>query len=135
MQGLLKNVMELQRCTFGDAYEWIDEQERKQMPTWRLYDILQDSCFPQILVDKTPHNADHPSFLDHAESIFNSAARYCHLVRHPYACIASGVARRQPQRMLHGPALHLPRGVPFADCVVHSLTVWQVALSCVATYA
>ena len=57
-QGLLKNLMELRRCTFGDAYEWVDEQERKQMPIWQLYDALQYLCAPQILVDKTPHNAD-----------------------------------------------------------------------------
>jgi hypothetical protein len=98
-EGLLKNLMELRRCTFGDAYEWVDEQERKQMPIWQLYDALQYLCAPQILVDKTPHNADHPSFLDHAESIFSSAARYCHLVRHPYACIESGLELRRDMSM------------------------------------
>lgn len=48
-------------------------------------------CCDVILVDKSPSYADHASYLDHAHAIFGSAARYVHLVRHPYACIESGV--------------------------------------------
>ena len=43
----------------------------------------------------TLSSADHPNFLDHANSIFKSAACYCHLVRHPHSCIASGLELRR----------------------------------------
>ena len=63
LQGLLKNVMELRQCSFEYAYEWIDEQDRKQVASWRMYNILQELCTPQILVDKTPHKCAHAYLL------------------------------------------------------------------------
>jgi hypothetical protein len=94
-EGLLKNVMELRPCSFEDAYLWLGELERQKTPTFHMYKTLQELCDPRILVDKTPHNADHANFLQHAHAIFASSAKYCHLIRHPYTCIASGVELRR----------------------------------------
>lgn len=69
--------------------------ERRETPVWRAYATVQDLCGSRVLVDKTPHNADHPRFLEHAHAIFGREARYVHLVRHPYACIASGLELRR----------------------------------------
>ena len=62
------------------------------MPIWRVFErLITDLGGTRILVDKTPTYLEHPSYLDHAHAIFGSAANYIHLVRHPYACIESGV--------------------------------------------
>ena len=93
-EGLLKNAMELRQCSLEDALEWVDDLGRRGTATWRVYQTLQELCNPRIFVDKTPHNADHVSFLEHAQAIFANA-RYCHLVRHPYSSISSGVELRR----------------------------------------
>lgn len=95
MEGLVKNVVELGPRSFEGACDWIRALERRKTPTWRAYELLQELCAGRLFVDKTPHNADHPSFLEHAHAIFGRAARYCHLVRHPHACIASGLELRR----------------------------------------
>ena len=59
-------------------------------PTWHTYQVLQDLCYPRLLVDKTPPNAGHPLVLQRAREIFASP-RFVHLIRHPYAAIQSGV--------------------------------------------
>ena len=59
-EGLLKNVMELRRCSFEDAMEWLDEQEDKRLPIPQVYALLQGLCSPRILVDKTPHKCVQP---------------------------------------------------------------------------
>ena len=41
-EGLLKNVMELRRCSFEDAIEWLDEQEEKRLPIPQVYAVLQE---------------------------------------------------------------------------------------------
>ena len=102
-EGLVKNVMELGAHTLEDAYNRLDDLERQDTSVWRMYQILQDMCSPRILVDKTPHNADHASFLEHAHAIFGSAASYCHLVRHPYSCISSGLELRRDVRPMGPP--------------------------------
>lgn len=59
-------------------------------PTWRVYELLQELAAPRLIVDKTPPNAESELFLRRAHHTFQ-AASFVHLVRHPYACIASGV--------------------------------------------
>ena len=93
-EGLLKNVMELRQCSLEDALGWVDDLERRGTATWGVYQMLQELCNPRIFVDKTPHNADHKSFLEHAQAIFANP-RYCHLVRHPFSSISSGVELRR----------------------------------------
>ena len=91
LEGLVKTVAELRRCDVGDAAEWVASHEEEEIPTWRTFEMLQEMRCNTILVDKTPQYVDHPSYLDHAHAIFGRSARYVHLVRHPYACIESGV--------------------------------------------
>ena len=93
--GLHKNAMDLKACSFEAAYDWLGGLGRRAAPTWRLYQLLQELCTVRILVDKTPHNGDHPSFLAHAHAIFGMSASFCHLVRHPYSCISSGLELRR----------------------------------------
>ena len=92
LEGLLKSVAELRKCDVGDATERIATLEEKETPVWQTFQMLQDMCGDaSIIVDKSPTYIDHPSYLDHAHAIFGRAAHYVHLVRHPYACIESGV--------------------------------------------
>ena len=93
LEGLIKTVAELskaEQADLGAAAEWVASNEEAVMPVWHCFSGLQDMCCDAILVDKSPPYADHVSYLDHAHAIFGSAARYVHLVRHPYACIESG---------------------------------------------
>jgi hypothetical protein len=94
-EGLLKNLMELRLCSFEDAYFKLCELEVQETTISQMYKSLQDLSYPRILVDKTPHNAAHVNFLVHAHSMFASNAKYCHLIRHPYTCISSGVELRR----------------------------------------
>jgi len=89
MDGLLKNVMELLGVTIDIARARVS-QFGPDCPTWRVYESLQRMAGSRILVDKTPHNASHVNIMYRATETFG-AARYIHLIRHPYACIASGL--------------------------------------------
>ena len=89
-EGLVKNMMELRGCSYGRASEIIDVEMGDDCSVWRMYQVLQELGLPRIVVDKTPPNAEQPAFLQRARELF-CAARYIHLVRHPYACIASGI--------------------------------------------
>ena len=60
-----------------------------------VYRWLQSLCAPRVLCDKTPAYAEHRSVLLHAEAVFGTAARYIHLVRHPYPSIESGIQLRR----------------------------------------
>jgi len=88
-EGLLATIMELRGCTLAEATAFIADTAG-DCPTWRLYQMLQELCEPRVLVDKTPPNASHPMILQRSCEIF-AAPRYLHLVRHPYAAIASGL--------------------------------------------
>ena len=92
LEGLVKTVADVRMCDAGDAGDWVASQEEQAMPIWRMFQqLITDLGGTRILVDKSPSYSDHPSYLNHAHAIFGSAARYIHLVRHPYACIESGV--------------------------------------------
>jgi acyl transferase domain-containing protein/NADPH:quinone reductase-like Zn-dependent oxidoreductase/acyl carrier protein len=88
-EGLVKTVMELLGVTASMARNRI-QLFGDDCPTWRVYSALQLMAGERILVDKTPANASHINFMYRAYDIF-SAARYVHLIRHPYACISSGL--------------------------------------------
>lgn len=91
LEGLVKVLSELRGCDVGDAAEWVEEAEVRAEPVWSIFEQLQAWSGARVLVDKSPTNIDHPNYLSHAHAIFGSAARYVHLIRHPYACITSGV--------------------------------------------
>lgn len=59
-------------------------------PTWRVYQSLLLQAGSRILVDKSPPNAHHINVMHRARQLFSSA-RYIHLIRHPYACVSSGL--------------------------------------------
>jgi len=91
VEGLVKNVAELRGCDAGDAAEWVIAHECQATSTCSMFKELQAMCGKRLLVDKSPSYLNHPNYLLHAHSIFGRAAHYVHLVRHPYACIESGV--------------------------------------------
>jgi len=88
-EGLVKTVMELLGVSAAVARTRINQFDA-DCPTWRVYQALQRMAGRRILVDKTPANASHVNFMYRAHEIF-AAARYIHLIRHPYACISSGL--------------------------------------------
>jgi len=57
---------------------------------WQTYQLLQQLSAPRLFVDKTPGNSSQLVTLIRAQMIFDSPM-YLHIIRHPYACIASGV--------------------------------------------
>ena len=57
---------------------------------WQTYQLLQQLSAPRIFVDKTPGNSSQLLTLIRAQMMFDSAI-YLHIIRHPYACISSGV--------------------------------------------
>mmetsp|Transcript_43931 Transcript_43931/g.145497 ORF Transcript_43931/g.145497 Transcript_43931/m.145497 type:complete len:1528 (+) Transcript_43931:2-4585(+) len=88
-EGLVKTVMELLSVSAAEARARI-KRFGPDCPTWRVYQALQRMCGSRILVDKTPANASHVNFMHRAHETF-AAASYIHLIRHPYACISSGL--------------------------------------------
>jgi len=88
-EGLVKTIMELSASSAAAARARI-ARFGADCPTWRVYQALQRMSGPRMLVDKTPANASHVSFMRRARETFEHA-RYIHLIRHPYACISSGL--------------------------------------------
>ena len=88
-EGLLKAIMDLKGVDLVAASRFLDELG-PDCPTWRVYAELQSCAAPRVLVDKTPPNAERLIFLRRAHELFANAS-YVHLVRHPYATIASGL--------------------------------------------
>ena len=92
LEGLVNTVADVRMCDAGDAGDWVNSQEEQAVPIWSLFQqLITELGRTRILVDKSPPYVEHPFYLDHAHAIFGSAAHYIHLVRHPYACIESGV--------------------------------------------
>jgi thioesterase domain-containing protein len=89
-EGLVKTVMELRECNYEAAAHFLDHDLGDSCPVSHVYMVLQRLAHPRILVDKTPPNAERLAFLHRARELFSNA-RYIHLVRHPYACISSGL--------------------------------------------
>jgi hypothetical protein len=96
LEGLVKTVADVwwcdAGCSAGDAGDWVASQEEQSVPIWSIFkQLLNGLGRTRTLVDKSPSYVDHPCYLAHAHVLFGSAARYIHLVRHPYACIEGGV--------------------------------------------
>ena len=89
-EGLVKTLMELCSCEYATAQASLNAHLGGDGSVSAAYAHLLQLAAPRILVDKTPPNAERLVFLHRARELFASA-RYLHLVRHPYACIASGI--------------------------------------------
>ncbi|MEM7352068.1 MAG: amino acid adenylation domain-containing protein, partial [Acidobacteriota bacterium] len=95
-EGLLRAVMESHGLDAAGASALVEDLEREDWSTRRLYGWLQAALGERLLVDKTPSYALDLSILERAESEFEGA-RYLHLVRHPGAMIHSFEAARLDQ--------------------------------------
>ncbi|MGH9361313.1 MAG: alpha/beta fold hydrolase, partial [Thermoanaerobaculia bacterium] len=88
LEGLLRAVMELDRCGPEEARALVERAEEDGTTTRAFYRRLQEALGDRLLVDKTPTYAWDPVTLRRAEEAF-AGARYLHLVRHPYGMIHS----------------------------------------------
>ena len=88
LEGVLRAVMEARRCGVDEARQVVDDLEARGGTTRELYGLLQEWIGDRMLVDKTPTYAWSLETLRRAEAGFEGA-RYVHLLRHPYATIAS----------------------------------------------
>ncbi|MEO6192136.1 MAG: amino acid adenylation domain-containing protein, partial [Thermoanaerobaculia bacterium] len=88
LEGAVRAVMEARGCDAGEASEIVAGLEERGMTTRELYRLLQEWIGGRMLVDKTPTYAWSLETLRRAEAGFEGA-RYVHLLRHPYATIAS----------------------------------------------
>src|SRR4029453_11043086 len=88
LEGGIRAVMAARGCSAEEAQEVIAELEEQGTPTRELYRLLQEWIGGRMLGDKTPTYAWSLSTLSRAEAGFEGAC-YVHLLRHPYAAIAS----------------------------------------------
>ncbi|MEC4982590.1 MAG: sulfotransferase [Oscillatoria sp. PMC 1068.18] len=88
LQGAIRAIVQLQKCSASEAEALMQELISKQTTTKQFYQLLQKWVEPQILVDKTPTYAAHLDILRRAETDFEEPL-YLHLLRHPYGTIYS----------------------------------------------
>jgi len=96
LEGTLRALMQIKDCDAEQAKELMQQCEAQQLTTAQFYGLLQDWLGNRMLVDKTPSYALDIEILRRAERDF-AAARYLHLIRHPYAMIRSFEAARLEQ--------------------------------------
>ena len=92
-EGLQRALMELLQFDADQAQALLDEWSQHQLTVPQVYDKLQQTAAPRLLVDKSPTYSFSLETLERAEQIF-SRAKYIHLVRHPYAVMDSFVRNR-----------------------------------------
>ncbi|HEV7784774.1 MAG TPA: condensation domain-containing protein, partial [Thermoanaerobaculia bacterium] len=88
LEGAIRAVMEARECGPEAAREIVAELEDQATTIRGFYRRLQEWIGGRTLVDKTPTYAWSPETLRRAEAGFDET-RYVHLLRHPYATIAS----------------------------------------------
>ncbi len=88
LEGAIRAVMAARGCGPEEAREAIAGLEQEGATTRDFYRQLQEWIGDRRLVDKTPSYAWSLETLKRAEATFEGA-RYVHLLRHPYATIAS----------------------------------------------
>ncbi|HVS00719.1 MAG TPA: amino acid adenylation domain-containing protein, partial [Thermoanaerobaculia bacterium] len=96
LEGLLRAVMELRGCGADEARAWVEDFEQEDLPTERVYRLLQEESGGRLLVDKTPSYCLDLETLRNAERMFE-APLYLHLTRHPKATVDSYVEARMDQ--------------------------------------
>lgn len=97
-EGLQRALMSLLDLGVEASGAMIEDWVAQDLPIREVYSILQKRAHPRLLVDKSPSHAATGAILARAERLFG-AARYIHLVRHPYAVIESFVRLRM-ERLL-----------------------------------
>ena len=90
LEGLVRAVMETQRCDVETARAMVQQAEQGGHSTQQFYQLLQDPLGDRILVDKTPSYAGQLHVLQRAEEMFDEPL-YVHLLRHPCGMIRSYV--------------------------------------------
>lgn len=88
LEGTIRAVMEIHRCSADEATEIIRRFELERMPTREFYRWLQNEIAPRVLIDKTPAYAFDRTTLDRAEIYFKEP-KYIHLIRHPNGMVRS----------------------------------------------
>jgi amino acid adenylation domain-containing protein len=87
-EGVVRAVMEARGCGFEEADALLAAMEAEDLPVAELYRRLQAWTAGRMLVDKTPSYALDRNVLERAEELFDEPL-YIHLLRHPYATVAS----------------------------------------------
>jgi hypothetical protein len=100
-EGLLRTLMHLEGLSLDAAKQALDTMAREDVPTQSIWRTVQALASPRILCEKSPTNAMDLATLQRAESIFDRPM-YIHLVRHPFAAIASSAKLRAKQLLLLG---------------------------------
>ncbi|MCA9969807.1 MAG: amino acid adenylation domain-containing protein, partial [Anaerolineales bacterium] len=93
LEGLQRAVMALLDLDREASAALLDEWTAQNLPVSEVYRRLQAHAAPRQLVDKSPGYARQEGVLERAEAWFDRP-KYIHLVRHPYAAIASMVRAR-----------------------------------------
>jgi malonyl CoA-acyl carrier protein transacylase len=92
-EGLQRALMEINNLDTIASHTLIKNMELQDLSVKQVYQMLQESILPRLLVDKSPTYAMDLNTLRQAEVLF-SEAKYIHLVRHPYSVIDSFVRAR-----------------------------------------
>lgn len=89
--GLVSAVQDLWQLDNAGATALVRQWKALQMPIQQVYRLLQEKCYPRILVDLGTTYALHDAVLERTQDLF-ADARFIHLLRHPYSVLASGKA-------------------------------------------
>lgn len=89
--GLVSAVQDLWQLDNAGAIAQVRQWKALQMPIQQVYRLLQEKCYPRILVDLGTTYALHDAVLERTRDLF-ADARFIHLLRHPYSVLASGKA-------------------------------------------
>ncbi|MDE5116519.1 MAG: alpha/beta fold hydrolase, partial [Trichodesmium sp. St2_bin2_1] len=100
-EGLQKAFMEIQNLDAKASQTLIKDLESQNLSIQQVYEMLQKSIAPRLLVDKSPTYAINRTILERAEAIFTNS-KYIYLVRHPYSVIESFVRMRMHKLMGFG---------------------------------
>jgi hypothetical protein len=87
-EGLIQAIAQARGCNIADASACLEKLVHSGTSTHQFVLQLQEWLKDQVLVDKTPGYALHPTILQRMELSFQDA-HYIHLVRHPCGMIPS----------------------------------------------
>ncbi len=88
LSGLMQTLASQMQMTEGQAFTLLSKLTSKDLPIYRIYELIHSSSSKPILVEKTPFMIRSKAALRHAERMFESP-KYIHLIRHPGAVIES----------------------------------------------
>ncbi len=92
-EGLQRALMELLQLDADQSRTLLEKWVQHQLTVPEVYNKLQQTAAPRLLVDKSPTYGFSLDTLKRAEQMF-AGAQYIHLVRHPYGVIDSFVRNR-----------------------------------------